>query len=239
LSYTWLRRGLHNGDSRSLRAFLKLAVTPPRRCPGAVPPLPLPVGGAGCGRTLRARQVPPLLQQGNHSSNAHVKGLPVGVQDKVRVFRGLIGVTDAGKVGKLADQGLLVKPFTSRSISVARGAVTYTSRKSPISCLARARMERYGEMNDARQMTPWRVKSLATKATRSMFCSRSSREKPRSRVRLWRTKSPSSRSTGTPRARRAASTARAMVVFPAPDRPVNQTVTPRGSIHVTPPKASR
>src|SRR5690606_12929260 len=124
LSYTWLRRGLHNGDSRSLRAFLKLAVTPPRRCPGAVPPLPLPVGGAGCGRTLRARQVPPLLQQGNHSSNAHVKGLPVGVQDKVRVFRGLIGVTDAGKVGKLADQGVLVKPFTSRSISVARRAVT-------------------------------------------------------------------------------------------------------------------
>jgi hypothetical protein len=81
-------------------------------------------------------------------------------------------------------------------------------------------------MNEQSTATPLRVSSLATKVTRSIFLSRSSLEKPRSRVSPWRTMSPSSRSTFRPRSRSSSSSRMARAVLPAPDRPVNQTVTP-------------
>ena len=106
------------------------------------------------------------------------------------------------------------------------GVRTKTSRKSPISARALSRMRLYGEMNAVSTTTPFRVSSLATKVTRSMFLSRSSFEKPRSRVRLCRTTSPSRRSEWMWRSCNSSCTRVATVVLPEPERPVNQTVTP-------------
>src|ERR671916_2161648 len=62
---------------------------------------------------------------------------------------------------------------------------------------------------------------------RSTFMLRSSRPKPRPLERLVRTMSPSRTSTRLPRSRSSRSTMSAMVVLPAPDRPVNHSVKPR------------
>src|SRR6266508_2588336 len=61
---------------------------------------------------------------------------------------------------------------------------------------------------------------------RSMFVSRSSFEKPRPLDRCSRTSSPSSHSTRRPRRSSSGRTSSAMVVLPAPDSPVNQSVKP-------------
>src|SRR5262249_19684888 len=61
---------------------------------------------------------------------------------------------------------------------------------------------------------------------RSMFLSRSSFEKPSPFDRCSRTSSPSSHSTRCPRRSSSGRTSSAMVVFPAPERPVNQSVKP-------------
>src|SRR6266540_7545463 len=61
---------------------------------------------------------------------------------------------------------------------------------------------------------------------RSMFVSRSSFEKPSPLERCSRTSSPSSHSTRTPRRSSSGRTSSAIVVFPAPDSPVNQSVNP-------------
>src|SRR5512133_383020 len=61
---------------------------------------------------------------------------------------------------------------------------------------------------------------------RSMFVSRSSFEKPRPLDRCSRTSSPSSHSTRRPRRSSSGRTSSAIVVLPAPDSPVNQSVNP-------------
>src|SRR5438105_9551166 len=61
---------------------------------------------------------------------------------------------------------------------------------------------------------------------RSMFVSRPSFEKPRPFERCSRTSSPSSHSTSRPRRSNSGRTSSAIVVFPAPDRPVNHSVKP-------------
>src|SRR5438552_12814755 len=61
---------------------------------------------------------------------------------------------------------------------------------------------------------------------RSMFVSRSSFEKPRPLDRCSRTSSPSSHSTSRPRRSSSGRTSSAIVVLPAPERPVNQSVNP-------------
>src|SRR6266545_2238096 len=61
---------------------------------------------------------------------------------------------------------------------------------------------------------------------RSMFVSRSSFEKPRPLDRCSRTSSPSSHSTSRPRRSSSGRTSSAIVVFPAPLSPVNQSVNP-------------
>src|ERR671929_1824510 len=61
---------------------------------------------------------------------------------------------------------------------------------------------------------------------RSIFVSRSSFEKPRPLDRCVRTSSPSSHSTSSPRRSSSGRTSSAMVVFPAPESPVNQRVKP-------------
>src|SRR5712691_12061977 len=62
---------------------------------------------------------------------------------------------------------------------------------------------------------------------RSMFVSRSPFEKPRPLDRCSRTSSPSSHSTFRPRCSSSGRTSSAIVVFPEPERPVNQSVKPR------------
>src|SRR5438552_684436 len=79
---------------------------------------------------------------------------------------------------------------------------------------------------------PCRVRRDATQPMRSMFVSRSSFEKPRPFERCSRTSSPSSHSTSRPRRSSSGRTSSAIVVLPAPDRPVNQRVNPRRSISV-------
>src|SRR6188508_1970242 len=59
-----------------------------------------------------------------------------------------------------------------------------------------------------------------------MFVSRSSFEKPSPFERCWRTASPSRYSTSRPRRSSSGPTISAIVVFPAPDKPVNQSVKP-------------
>src|SRR5919206_150944 len=73
---------------------------------------------------------------------------------------------------------------------------------------------------------PWRVRREATQPIRSMFVSRSSFENPRPFERCSRTSSPSSHSTLRPRRSSSGRTSSAIVVFPAPDNPVNQRVKP-------------
>src|SRR5512132_3323252 len=62
-----------------------------------------------------------------------------------------------------------------------------------------------------------------------MFVSRSSLEKPRPLERFSRTTSPSSTSTREPRSRSSFSTICEIVVLPAPESPVNQSVKPFSS----------
>src|SRR5262245_1553161 len=64
---------------------------------------------------------------------------------------------------------------------------------------------------------------------RRMLVSRSSFEKPRPFERFSRTTSPSSTSTREPRFRSSSSTILEMVVLPAPESPVNQSVKPFSS----------
>src|SRR4051812_22546871 len=61
---------------------------------------------------------------------------------------------------------------------------------------------------------------------RRMLVSRSSREKPRPLLRLVRTTSPSRWSTRMPRRSSSGPTISAIVLLPAPDSPVNQSVNP-------------
>src|SRR2546421_5232641 len=61
---------------------------------------------------------------------------------------------------------------------------------------------------------------------RSMFVSRSSFEKPSPLDRCSRTSSPSSHSTRSPRRSSSGRTSSAIVVLPAPERPVNHRVKP-------------
>src|SRR5512137_1749571 len=87
-------------------------------------------------------------------------------------------------------------------------------------------------MNEVRTATPFRDRSLATNVTRRMFSSRSFFEKPRSRVRSWRTTSPSSRSTRCPFSARIAATRSPTADFPEHGSPVNHSVKPSFSWHM-------
>src|SRR6267143_6945110 len=75
-------------------------------------------------------------------------------------------------------------------------------------------------------ITPLRASSDATNPIRRMFVSRSSFPKPSPFERCSRTSSPSRSSTRRPRARSSSITISAIVLFPAPDSPVNQTQHP-------------
>src|SRR5215208_7902710 len=81
-------------------------------------------------------------------------------------------------------------------------------------------------MAETMTTTPWRVRSSATKPIRKMFVSLSSRLKPRPLERLVRTMSPSMTSILPCLWRSSLSTISAMVVLPAPERPVNHSVNP-------------
>src|SRR5437588_5120544 len=73
---------------------------------------------------------------------------------------------------------------------------------------------------------PCRASREATHPMRSMFVSRSSFEKPSPLDRCSRTSSPSSHSTRSPRRSSSGRTSSAIVVLPAPERPVNHRVKP-------------
>src|SRR3990172_6946350 len=82
-------------------------------------------------------------------------------------------------------------------------------------------------MADASTHTPLRVSTSATQPMRRMFVSRSSLLNPSPLLRCVRTTSPSSFSSFVmPRSRRSGSMASEIVVLPAPESPVNQTVNP-------------
>src|SRR6476620_8686701 len=74
--------------------------------------------------------------------------------------------------------------------------------------------------------TSLRDNRSATKATRRMFVSRSSFEKPRPLDRFWRTMSPSRTSSLDPRLRISFTRRFVIVVFPDPESPVNQRQKP-------------
>src|SRR2546423_8420773 len=75
-------------------------------------------------------------------------------------------------------------------------------------------------------ITPLRESNSQTKPIRRTLVSRSSRLKPRPCERLVRTTSPSSTSTFAPAARNRSASIEEIVLFPEPDRPVNQSVNP-------------
>src|ERR687898_3064399 len=104
-----------------------------------------------------------------------------------------------------------------------------TSTKRPhslTSARAFCRVSSYGEIAAATTAAPCLVRRDATHPMRSMFVSRSSFEKPSPFERCSRTSSPSSHSTSRPRRSSWGRTSSAIVVFPAPERPVNQSVNP-------------
>src|SRR5918998_592460 len=108
------------------------------------------------------------------------------------------------------------------------GASTKISIKSsPIERLTWSRASLNGEMAETITPTPLRVSRSATKPIRRTFMSLSSRLKPRPLERLVRTMSPSSTSTLPNLSLSSCSTISAMVVLPAPERPVNHSVNPR------------
>src|SRR5437879_6494919 len=75
-------------------------------------------------------------------------------------------------------------------------------------------------------ITPLRVSRLATNAMRFMLVSRSSRLKPNPLLKCVRTISPSSTSTLSPCSLKRHSMISERVLFPEPERPVNQMVKP-------------
>src|SRR6266545_4589768 len=75
-------------------------------------------------------------------------------------------------------------------------------------------------------MTPLRESSSHTNPIRRILVSRSSLLKPSPLERFVLTTSPSSSSTLAPAARSRRSIISEMVLFPAPDRPVNHSVKP-------------
>src|ERR1035438_3626540 len=89
-----------------------------------------------------------------------------------------------------------------------------------------SRTARYGEMAAAMAITEFLDKSSQTKPIRRMFSSRSSLLNPRPFERWVRTTSPSRTSTLAPVPRRRSARRCEMVLLPAPDIPVNQTVNP-------------
>src|SRR4051812_1612896 len=94
---------------------------------------------------------------------------------------------------------------------------------------ASRRVDSYGLTTAQIAMPPWRTISLATKAMRRMFVSRSSLLNPRPFDRWVRTTSPSSSVMLRPRRSSRAASSVAMVDLPAPLRPVSQTQQPRGA----------
>jgi hypothetical protein len=74
--------------------------------------------------------------------------------------------------------------------------------------------------------TSLRESRSATNAIRRMLVSRSSFEKPRPLERFSRTMSPSSTSSFDPRRRSSLTRWVVIVVFPEPERPVNQRQNP-------------
>jgi len=121
------------------------------------------------------------------------------------------------------------RPLTSRCSQTSSGHLHQASMKSPLACMARtrARSALSGEMNAARTMMPVSANRRAVSPARRRFSLRSSGEKPRSAHRPWRRLSPSSSTAWQPAWNKRLSTARASVVLPAPDKPVNQTTAPR------------
>src|ERR671925_1229372 len=95
--------------------------------------------------------------------------------------------------------------------------------------LASSRISRYGEIAAVITGTSLRDNRSATNAIRRMFVSRSSFENPSPLERFSRTTSPSRTSTLEPRSRSCSSTIFEMVVLPAPESPVNQSVKPLSS----------
>ena len=112
------------------------------------------------------------------------------------VERRLIGRVDAGEVLDLAGARLLVEALRVARLGDRRAACRRRPRGTrPRSTSSRAmsRSERNGEMNDTSTIRPASTNSFAVSATRRMFSTRSASVKPRSRLRPWRTLSPSSR----------------------------------------------
>src|SRR5215218_11262456 len=100
-------------------------------------------------------------------------------------------------------------------------------KSSPTLRLTWSRASLNGEMAETITPTPLRVRRLATKPILRMLVSLSSLLKPRPLERLVRTMSPSRTSTWPNLPRSSLSTISAMVVLPAPERPVNHSVKPR------------
>ncbi len=82
--------------------------------------------------------------------------------------------------------------------------------------------------------TPLRASNDATNPMRRMLVSRSSFENPSPFERCSRTSSPSRTSTRCPRSRNRAATMSAIVLLPAPEKPVNQRQKPRSFAPRTP-----
>src|SRR3712207_2773889 len=100
-------------------------------------------------------------------------------------------------------------------------------KSSPTLRLTWSRTSLNGEMADTMTPTPLRVRRSATNPIRKTLVSLSSRLKPRPLERLVRTMSPSRTSILPNLPRSSFSTISAMVVLPAPERPVNHNVNPR------------
>src|SRR5262249_8603857 len=124
------------------------------------------------------------------------------------------------------DRAFAYSPFTSRASQSSREVATWISTKFEIHPRISSRTDRYGEIAAVTDTTPFRASTAATHPIRRMFLSRSSFENPSPFDRCSRTSSPSSSSTRRPRERSSSTTMLAIVLFPAPERPVNHRQQP-------------
>src|SRR5215210_801280 len=126
------------------------------------------------------------------------------------------------------EKAFAYRPLTSRSAHTSKGASTKTSTKSsPMLRRTWSRTSLKGEIALTITPTPLRVNKSATNPILKTLVSLSSLEKPRPLERLVLTMSPSRTSILRKRSLSSCSTISDMVVLPAPDKPVNQSVKPR------------
>ncbi len=180
-------------------------------------------------RLRRGSEQPVRFHPRQHFGRRFLGRVAGRLQHQLGRQRRLVRVGHSVNSGISPARALAYSPFTSRFSHSSREVATWISTKLSIQARTSSRTERYGEIAAVTDTTPLRASTDATQPIRRMFVSRSAFENPSPSDRCSRTSSPSSSSTLRPRSRNDSTTMFAIVLFPAPDRPVNHRQQPGSS----------